>query len=97
MSGQIVPVTVVTAPGCHLCDDALDGLAELGTAYALEVSVIDARSPEGGELLRTHRAAMNPLVLVNGDFLSSGRLPRGKLRALLAARTASTVTGARHG
>lgn len=97
MSGQIVPVTMVTAPGCHLCDDARDALDELGTAYALEVSVLDARSPEGGELLRAHRAAMNPLVLVDGELFSSGRLPRGKLRALLDGRTAPAVTGARHG
>lgn len=94
MSGQIVPVTVVTAPGCHLCDDARDGLVELGTAYPLEVTVVDARSPEGTALLRIHRAAMNPLVLVDGQFFSSGRLPRGKLLALLALRTPA---GARHG
>jgi len=33
-----------------------------------------------------HRPAMNPLVLVDGAFFSSGRLPRKKLITLLERR-----------
>ena len=36
--------------------------------------------------MQTHGAAMSPLVLLDGAYVSAGRLPRGKLRKLLAAR-----------
>lgn len=77
-------VTVVTAPGCHLCDDAhdtLEGLARDGAP--LEVSLVDAASPAGMALISWHRPALNPLVLVDGAYFSSGRLPRRKLQALI--------------
>jgi hypothetical protein len=38
--------------------------------------------------MQAHGAAMSPLVLLDGEFISAGRLPRGKLRKLLAAREA---------
>ncbi len=82
-------VTVVTAPGCHLCDDArgtLDGLIREGAP--LEVSLIDAGSPAGMALISWHRPALNPLVLVDGAFFSAGRLPRRKLQALIDSRRA---------
>jgi len=34
-------------------------------------------------LLATHRPAMNPLVLLGGQYFSAGRLPRRKLEAYL--------------
>ena len=36
---------------------------------------------------------MNPLVLLDGQFFSAGRLPRGKLRATLAARDDVALVG----
>jgi hypothetical protein len=50
-----------------------------------------------------HRAPMSPLVLLDGTFFSSGRLPRRKLEKLLKSRygdppsTASAARGANHG
>jgi hypothetical protein len=40
---------------------------------------------------------MNPLILVDGDFFSSGRLPRKKLTRLLEARAAAAGTAATFG
>lgn len=76
------------APACHLCEDADEVLLELGPSYALVVEHVDSRSERGQALVRTHRPAMNPLVLVDGAFFSSGRLPRRKLTALLDRRRA---------
>jgi len=97
VTSEPVRITVVTAPGCHLCDDARAALDVLAADHPLEVAVVDARSSEGLELLSVHRAAMNPLVVVDGRFFSSGRLPRGKLHALLESRAETALTGAGHG
>ena len=77
-------VTVVHAPGCHFCDDAQDALAELALEHPLDVELVDAGSPLGVRLVGEHRAGMFPLVLLDGAFFSNGRLPRRKLRAVLA-------------
>lgn len=90
-------VTLVTSPGCHYCDDAhthLRTLIEDGTR--IELTVIEATSAEGRSLLDAHRPAMYPLVLIDGDYFSAGRLPRRKLDALLQHRAVETET-LRHG
>lgn len=93
--GAPTAVTVVHSPACHFCDDALEALAELGTRHLLEVSVLDVDSPLGATLIAVHRPAMNPLVLVDGAFFSSGRLPRRKLARLLQERDARLATAGR--
>jgi hypothetical protein len=37
-------------------------------------------------LAQIHGAAMSPLVLLDGEFVSAGRLPRNKIRKMLAHR-----------
>lgn len=87
---RAMEILLVTAQGCHFCEDARDGLAELGVEFPLEVREVDALTPEGLAFVERHRPAMWPLVLVDGEPFSSGRLPRTKLRRLLerAARVA---------
>ena len=80
-------ITLVSSTGCHFCRDAEEALDEFAKEYPLVVAHLDLRSPEGSALAQRHRAAMSPLILLDGTFVSSGRLPRGKLRALLSART----------
>lgn len=79
-------ITVVESPACHFCHDAQDALFELSLEYPLVVETVDIRSAEGSALMQEHGAAMSPLVLLNGQFVSAGRLPRGKLRKLLGTR-----------
>jgi glutaredoxin len=79
-------VTIVVSSGCHFCHDAEDALDELGGEFPLEVVRVDLRSPAGMDLAQRHGASMSPLVLLDGAFLSAGRLPRNKLRKLLAQR-----------
>lgn len=86
-----VSVSVVDAPACHLCEDALEVLAALATEHPLVVIRIAGGSPEGRALMARHRAPMSPLVLVDGELFSWGRLPRRKLLRLLDERLPGRV------
>lgn len=87
--------TVVESEACHFCDDARQVLRQVAARYPIEVRTIDVRSPEGERLMRAHRAAMSPLVLLDGAFFSNGRLPRRKLAKVLGQRpTEPTTAGA---
>ena len=77
-------VTIVVSSGCHFCRDAEDVLDELGQEFPLVVTRVDLRSPAGMHLAQSHGAAMSPLVLLDGVFVSAGRLPRNKIRTMLA-------------
>lgn len=81
-------VTLVRSPACHLCDAALDTLDRLRESTPLRLRVLEARSDEGQQLVAEHRAAMSPLVLLDGEFVSSGRLRTGRLLDLLRQRGA---------
>jgi glutaredoxin len=83
---MVVTVTLIHAPACHFCHDARRALSEFERDYDLAVELVAADSDEGQDLIARHRPAMFPLVLVDGAFFSVGRLPRGKLRALLVAQ-----------
>ncbi|MDM8085323.1 glutaredoxin [Cellulomonas cellasea] len=86
-------VTLVQSPACHLCLDAEQALAELAARFPVEVRTVKLDSEEGRALVALHRPPMSPLALVDGVFLSSGRLPRKKLAALLAGRAAAMAAG----
>lgn len=79
-------VTVVESPACHFCVDAHEALADLAVDYPLLVDTVDARTDAGQLLMAKHRAAMSPLVLLDGAFFSHGRLPRRKLAKVLNSR-----------
>lgn len=83
-------ITVVESEACHFCEDAHRALSELAARYPLTVETVDVRSETGQRLMKVHRASMNPLVLVDGDFFSHGRLPRRKFVRLLEQRQGLT-------
>ena len=78
-------ITMVPSPACHFCDDADRALAELARDHAFELERVPSDTPAGRRLVAEHRPALSPLVLVDGEFFSSGRLPRRKLERLMAA------------
>ena len=78
-----VPVTLVTTPACHFCDDAHARLDALDRAGLLRLTTVPAESPEGEALIAEHRPAMFPLTLVAGRHFHDGRIPRGKLARLV--------------
>ena len=78
-------ITVVLSPACHFCDEADRVLAERARDHAFALERVPFDTPEGHRLVAEHRPPLSPLVLVDGRFFSSGRLPRRKLERLLAA------------
>lgn len=89
-------VTVVESEACHFCADARGVLGDLATRYPLVVETVDGRSDTGRDLLARHRASMSPLVLLDGAYFSSGRLPRRKLTKTLEQRFAARPTLTAH-
>lgn len=79
-------ITVVESEACHFCDDAHRALEQLSETYRFTVETVDVRNETGRRLMQVHRASMSPLVLVDGDFFSHGRLPRRKLIKVLEQR-----------
>lgn len=92
-----VQITVVESVACHFCEDAHQVLATLAAGYPLSIETVDVRSETGQALMARYRAPMSPLVLLDGAFFSSGRLPRRKLKKTLAARCGRAGTPARPG
>ena len=90
-SHPIARITVVSAPACHFCHDAEAALVELAAQHPISVETIQADSDAGRALISQHRPAMMPLVLLDAQFFSAGRLPRRKLTKTLASREAVSV------
>ena len=92
-----VVVTVVEAPACHLCEDAKSVLAVLAVSYPMTINVVSVTEAPGLALMQEHRAPMSPLVLLDGVYFSSGRLPRRKLEKRLAKTMAKNPGGVSDG
>jgi glutaredoxin len=86
-----VTVTVVESESCHYCADAQQVIADAAARFPVDVRTVDVRSREGQSLMHTHRAAMSPLVLLDGVFFSHGRLSRHKLEKVLCRRFPGTA------
>jgi glutaredoxin len=71
-----VKVVLVTRRGCHLCDDALTLLRDLGVHP--ELVDVDAHD----ELHRLYDFRV-PVVLVDGAVVAEGRISREPLNAAL--------------
>jgi len=82
--GIPIVVTLVEAPACHLCEDAKAALAALAGSFPMRIQVVSIGAEAGRALMEEHRAPMSPLVLLDGQYFSSGRLPRRKLESRLA-------------
>jgi hypothetical protein len=79
-----VAITVVEAAACHLCEDAKSSLDVLAQSFPMTIEVLSIGDEPGRALMDRHRAPMSPLVLLDGEYFSSGRLPRRKLERRLS-------------
>lgn len=75
---SLVDVELVTRRGCHLCDDALATLRELGVEPRLSDVDSDA------ELSRLYDFRV-PVILLEGRVIAEGRFDLAALRRTLAA------------
>lgn len=102
-TGTPAQITIVESEACHFCAEAQHELTRLAATFPLTVATVDVHSAAGRDLMARHRAAMSPLVLLDGAFFSSGRLPRRKLIEVLEQRLGadgcarSTVGGTSRG
>ena len=87
-SHALMRVTVVESEACHFCEDAHTALEGFAEHHEFALDVVDIRSQVGQDLVQRHRPTMTPLVLVDGEFFSHGRLPRRKFAKLLAEHDA---------
>jgi glutaredoxin len=74
-----VKVVFVTRQGCHLCDEALRVLQELGIQP--ELADVDADD----ELHRLYDFRV-PVVLIDGAVVAEGRITRGQLVTTLGSK-----------
>ena len=74
-------VTLLSRPGCHLCDDARAiverVVAEVGGAALVERSILDDEA-----LLERYRDEI-PVVLIDGDVHTIWRVDEARLRTAL--------------
>jgi glutaredoxin len=69
-------VVLITRKGCHLCDEALNLIRELG----VEPELADVDGDESLLQLYDWRV---PVVLVGGQVAAEGRIDRDRLRIAL--------------
>lgn len=91
-SAEPARITIVESEACHFCDDARRVLEQLARSYPVTVVTLDVRSEAGQRLVQVHRASMSPLVLLDGEPFSHGRLPRRKLAKVLEQRQSASRT-----
>ncbi|MBU7598264.1 glutaredoxin family protein [Streptomyces sp. P38-E01] len=75
-------VTLIGKPGCHLCDDAREIIAEVCAEVGAAWEEKDINTDE--ELYRKYWEQI-PVVLVDGSQHDFWRVDRGRLRRALGA------------
>ena len=78
-----IEITLVTASGCHFCDDATRLLEDLRSSVPLAVRVVPLTSEEGRELAVRHRVPFPPILIIDGVLFGHGRISRRKLERRL--------------
>ena len=79
-------VVLVTRAGCHLCDDALRLLQDLGVQP--DLADVDADT----ELYRLYDFRV-PVVLIDGAVAAEGRVTRSSLEAALSRSGGGSAAG----
>ena len=76
-------VILLTKDDCHLCDQAKQVLAGLSGVHDLTVREVVLESAEGKQLAAAAAAPFPPVVFLDGECFSYGRLSERKLRKAL--------------
>lgn len=77
-------ITIVTTADCVFCEQAKDVLARVGNEAAIVVREVPLDSAEGRQISQKAAALFPPVVLLDGEALSYGRLSERRLRKALA-------------
>jgi len=79
----VTDVVLLTKDDCHFCEQAKDVLARVRGEYGLHVREVTLESEEGRRLALESAAPFPPVVFLNGETFSYGRLSERKLRKAL--------------
>ena len=79
-------VTLLTAPHCKLCGHALAVLERVSQDTPLTIETLALDSAEGRAALGSEAFPFPPVILLNGQAYSYGRLSERRLRNDLAER-----------
>lgn len=79
----MIDVLLLTQPGCHFCEHAQEVLDRVAQDYPLRVRHTSLDTDLGQTLAARHGVLFAPAVLVEGEFLSYGRLSERLLRRRL--------------
>lgn len=79
----MIEVVLLTKADCHFCDEAKATLVRLGAEHPLRVREVGLDSAEGRVLAARSQAPFPPVVFVDGEVFSYGRLPERRLRQRL--------------
>lgn len=84
---RMAQVTVLTQPGCGLCEQAKEVIARVGADHPLEVTEVSLSSAEGQQAAAAAGVIFAPGILLDGAPFSYGRLSERRLRKALSARS----------
>lgn len=76
-------VVVLTKEDCHFCQQAKDVLTRLRGEFDLRVREVTLESEEGRRMAVRSEAPFPPVVFLDGETFSYGRLSERKLRKAL--------------
>ena len=79
-------IVLLTKGDCNLCEHAKATLGRLGEEFELDMRELSLDSGEGVRLARDSNAPFPPVVFVNGEAFSYGRLSERKLRKFLVGK-----------
>jgi glutaredoxin len=81
-----VTFTLLSKPGCHLCEELRNLLDELQPDFGYAIEEVDITSR--ADLLARYRYEI-PVLLQAGAVVASGRIDERRLRAILAGSAAA--------
>lgn len=73
-------ITLITAPSCHLCNQAKDVLDRVAADHRVTVETISIATGPGRLLMHKHGVVFPPGVLIDDKPFSYGRLSERRLR-----------------
>lgn len=79
-------VVLLTKEDCHFCEQAKAVLERLRGEYDLRIREVPLGSDEGRQLVVRSRAPFPPVVFLDGEAFSYGRLSERRLRRALGRR-----------
>jgi glutaredoxin len=82
----VTEITIVTTADCAFCEQAKQVLARVGADAPLVVRDVPLDSREGRRITARVAAPFPPVVLLDGEAFSYGRLSERRLRKALAGQ-----------